>query len=80
MKPVTFKEANVNFAESQDQYETLPAFKDNDGVVISCWKMSFIERLRILFHGKVWMSLMTFNKPLTPSYLASKKSEVLTTQ
>ena len=32
MKPIKFKQANVNFAENQEEYGTLPAFKSNDGM------------------------------------------------
>jgi hypothetical protein len=50
------------------------------GQVVSCWQLSFRERLRILFTGKLWVMLATFHKPLTPSIFTTKKSDVLTTQ
>ena len=80
MKPVKFKEQNITFAENQPEYIPLPAFKSStkEGAVVSCWELSLRERLRILFTGKLWVSLMTFNKPLTPSFFTTKKSEVLT--
>lgn len=80
MKPVEFEEQNVVFAKDQPEYQPLPAFRNNSeyGEVVSCWKLSFAERLRILFTGKMWVSLMTFNKPLTPSFFSTKKSDVLT--
>jgi hypothetical protein len=57
---------------------TLPALRIDsvEGEVISCWKMSFKERIKVLFFGRVWMSLMSFNKPFTPSYLAVNRKEV----
>lgn len=81
MKPTKFPEANVTYAENQPEYLPLPAFKNDSpqGEVISCWRLSFMERMRILFTGKLWVSLMTFNKPLTPSFFTTKKSDVLTT-
>ena len=79
MLPVKFKEQNVTYAENQPEYMPLPAFKSNtpEGEVVSCWQLSFTERLRILFTGKLWVSLLTFNKPLTPSYFTTKKSELI---
>jgi hypothetical protein len=82
MRPIKFKEQNVTYAENQPEYLPLPAFKSNDpmGQVISCWKLSFMERVRILFTGKLWVCLASFNKPLTPSLFTTKKSDVITTR
>lgn len=82
MTPIKFPEANVTFAKDQPEYQPLPAFKKNSpqGEVVSCWKLSLKERLRILFTGKLWVSLYTFNNPLTPSFFTTKKEEVLSPQ
>ena len=80
MKPIEFKEQNVVYAKDQPEYMPLPAHKVKDsprGEVISCWNLSLIERLRILFTGKIWVCLLSFNKALTPSFLTTKKSELL---
>jgi len=76
MKPIKFPEQNCTYAENQPEYLPLPAFKDENGVVISCWRLSFRERLRILFKGNIWLSLLTFNKPLTPSIITTDKSDL----
>lgn len=78
MKPIKFKHQNITFAENQLEYMPLPALKidSQNGEVVSCWKMTFIERVKVLITGKVWVSLLTFNKPLTPSYLAVNRKEV----
>jgi hypothetical protein len=78
MKPTEFKEQNVVFAKDQPEYMPLPALKleTPEGEVISCWRMSFKERIKVLFTGKVWISLMSFNKPLTPSYLSVNRKNV----
>lgn len=79
MKPIKFKEQNVTFAENQPEYQPLPALRVNNelGEVISCWQLSFIERLRILFTDKLWVSLASFGKPLTPSFFTTKKSDLI---
>ena len=76
MEPIKFKEQNCTYAENQPEYLPLPVFKDINGIVVSCWKLSFTERIRILFNGKIWLSLMSFNKPLTPSLMSTKKSDM----
>lgn len=79
MKPKEFPEHNVVFAKDQPEYLPLPAFRNNSpqGEVITCWNLSFRERLRVLLTGEIWLSLLTFNKPLTPTFITTKKSEVL---
>ncbi len=71
MKPVIFKNSNCIYAENQKEYLSLPAYKHGDptGTVTSCWQMSFRERFKVLCTGKIYLSLLTFNKPLTPQLL-----------
>ncbi len=79
MKPVEFPEVNITFAKDKPEYQPLPAFRNESpqGEVITCWKLSFRERIRVLFMGNIWLSLLSFNKPLTPSFMTTKKEEVL---
>lgn len=80
MKPVEFKHQNIVFAKDQPQYQPLPALKIDSptGEVISCLKLSFKERIKVLFCGRIWLSLMSFNQPLTPSFLAVNRKEIYT--
>jgi len=66
MEPIKFKEHNVVYAEDQPEYLPLPVLKLEDGEVISCWKLNFIEKMKILLFGKLWLSILTFNKSLQP--------------
>ncbi len=65
MNPIEFKEVNVKYAENQDEYQTLPAFK-NEEESISCWKFNWLERFKILIHGKLWLRQMNFGESLQP--------------
>jgi len=78
MKPVEFKHQNIVFAKDQPEYQPLPALRIDSptGEVVSCWRLSIKERLQVLVFGRVWLSLMSFNKPLTPSFLAVNREEV----
>lgn len=78
MKPVEFKHQNIVFAKDQPEFMPLPALKieSETGEVISCWRLSPIERLKVVFTGRVWLSLRSYNKPLTPSYLAINRAEI----
>ena len=77
MRPIDFKERNVIYVVDQPEYISLPAYQSPlpEGYVISCWKLTFVERLRVLFMGKMWMNLMMFHEPLTPSLLFTKQSD-----
>lgn len=66
MKPIDFKGSNIVFAKDQPEYLPLPAWKSEDGQVVSCWKLSWKERIKLLFTGKMFFMVMTFNKPLQP--------------
>ena len=73
MKLIEFPEQTTVYAKDQPQYLPLPCHKQEDGVIYCCWSVSFRERLKILLTGKVWHSIMTFNKPLQPQLLMTEK-------
>jgi hypothetical protein len=75
MKPIEFKGQNIVFAKDQLGYFPLPAHKagDEKGTVVFCMHLSFRERAKVLFTGKIWSSLLTFGKPLTPSFFTVDK-------
>ena len=66
MKVIKFKQCNITYAENQPEYLPLPAHKAKDGRVTSCWGLSFFERLRVAFIGRIYLRVLTFNKPLQP--------------
>ncbi len=73
MKPVEFKEMTCVYAKDQPEYISLPVHKSKDGTLTSCWKLTLYERLQILFTGRVWCSVLTFNTPLQPQKFTIKK-------
>lgn len=78
MKPIKFKECNIEFAKDQDEYKTLHSFYDKDAqVAVFCYSFSFWDKLKILFNGKLWLGIMTHGKPLQPQLLSMDKSDLL---
>lgn len=74
MKPVAFPEQNVVYAEEQPPYQPLPAHRSGGvGVVTSCWAMTLRDRLVILLTGRVWVRVLSFNKPLQPQIVSARK-------
>lgn len=78
MEAIKFKECNIVFAEDQDEYNSLPAFYNSEEKTASfCYKLSFIEVVKVFFRRKIWVSIMTFNKPLQPQLLSVDKEDVV---
>lgn len=73
MKIIRFKECNVTYAENQPEYLPLPAHKSDDGRVTSCWGLSFFERLRVALIGRIYLQVLTFNKPLQPLKMVTNR-------
>ena len=65
MNPIEFPEQTIVWAKNQPPYLPLPAFT-NDRETISCWKLNWIERLKVLLFGKMWLRQMNFGEPLQP--------------
>lgn len=66
MIPVKFNGQNMTFAENQPEYIPLPAHRDKEGMVTTCWNLSFWERVKVLFGAKLWWQQLTFNTPIQP--------------
>lgn len=66
MKPVKFDEINCIFAEDQPDYTSVPAHKDVYGVVTTCWELSKEELTEIFKSNRLYLQILTFNKPLQP--------------
>lgn len=75
MHLIEFPEQTVVIAKDQPEYHPLPAhrFCDVQGRIACCWRLSFRERLRVLFTGTIWHEILTFNHPLQPQKLSVQK-------
>ena len=72
MRPVPFREQNTTFLPPvgmEDKCERLPAFV-GEGQVISCWRLTILERLRLLFTGRLWFSVIGDDQP--PIWLGTR--------
>lgn len=78
MNPISFPESNVVYAEDQPQYTPLPAHIERtpEGLVTFCWKLSWGERLAVLFTGLLWQQVLTFKRPLQPQRLSVDKPKM----
>ncbi len=56
----------IVFAKSQPEYNPLPAYRSDDGLVVTRWKLTWMERITVLLGGNLWLSVLTFNRPIQP--------------
>ena len=63
MKPIEFAEHNVVWAKDQKPLLPLPAYTDKV-MTITKWRLSWRERIKILFTGSLWMQQRNLGKPL----------------
>ena len=73
MKPISFPEQSCTYAENQPEYLPFPVHRADDGCVTACWKLTWRERLAVLWTGRLWHQMLTFNKPLQPQKLLATK-------
>ena len=70
MQPAQFPEVNVTLAKDQPPYRPLPAHRASfttPGVpVVTCWQLTWCERLRVLVRGRLWLTQLTFGHLFQP--------------
>lgn len=69
MKPIEFKQHNVTWAKNQKGYRPLPAYTD-ERETISCWRLTLLERVKLIFCGRLWLRQVNAGKPLQPQFLS----------
>jgi hypothetical protein len=64
MKPIDFPQSTKVLQRpsvmAESECQSLPVWNDGKQCV-SCWKPTLIERLKILFYGKVWLGVLSGN-------------------
>lgn len=77
MRPINFKEANVELKKpssmTDEECSSLHIHQTQDGQCISLWTVPFFERLKFLFHGKIWLGVCS-GKTQPPVWLDCTKT------
>lgn len=68
MKAIEFEQQSIVVAKNQPEYEPLPMkiSVHSDGLAACCYKLTFRERIKLLFTGKLWIETLTFHRGITP--------------
>ncbi len=78
MTPKEFPEQNILFGADQPEYLPLPAYRNEQGDVITCWELSKEEVETLVETKCIFLSLKTFNQPLQPVFITANRSELFT--
>ena len=76
MKPIKFKEANKNLLKpsSMTDEECSSLWVHTDGKeCISCWKLTFVDRIKAAVFGRVWISVLS-GQTQPPIWLSCSKT------
>ena len=79
MELVEFPEHSTVIAKDQPQYRPLPAYRwpdDPQGRIACCWQLTWRERLLVLWRGRIWHQVLTFNQPLQPQLLTVERPDI----
>lgn len=78
MRPIDFPEVNIVVAKDQPEYIPLPSRYDySAGTVTFAWRLTWRERLALLFRGVLWHQVITAGQPLQPIILSVRKAELI---
>ena len=78
MKAKEFPEVNVRLAENHEEYETLPAYyNEEEGSMTFCFQLTPDEINRIKATDEIWFKMLTFGKPVQPICLSTNKEELI---
>lgn len=60
MTPIKFKKMNCTYVA--DGCGDLPACRA-DGQIVSCWKLTLRERIKMMITGRMWLSVQSRQQP-----------------
>lgn len=67
----------LEIAKDQPQYKTLPAIRERgpEGRTTSRWKLTWAERFTIFLSGSLWITQMSWRRPLQPILPSTEEPE-----
>lgn len=66
----------VNWGKDIGIYAAVPVHMfhgDARGRMCCCWKLTWLERVQVLFTGRIWHVMVTYGQPVPPQYLSPIK-------
>ena len=69
--------SEITLAKDQPQCIPLPVLRFSDGLVVSRWSLSWVERIHLILGGSLFLGVLTFNKPLQPIRMSTSVDDVV---
>jgi hypothetical protein len=66
----------VVLGKNQPEYQPLPVYYADDGMVLTRWKLTWKERLLCLLYGDVYLFQLTFHQPLQPCSVEIERPKI----
>lgn len=79
MKPIIFDGVNAVYGKDQPEYQPLPAQRRGNphtGEILTCWELSEEEKKRVAETGRVYLSMLTFGRPLQPVLISAEVPDI----
>jgi hypothetical protein len=58
MEPIAFDGAEFELGDADGPFGLLPTYTDGEQC-LTCWRMGFIDRIRALIFGRVWVGVLS---------------------
>lgn len=72
MEPIRFKESNLTLkSPPRLNAGDLPVYR-GEGIIMSCWNLSFGERIKALVFGRIWLQVKANDTHVPVSLICSK--------
>ncbi len=66
----------VVYAKNQPQYKQLPVIVGSVGMVTARFKLTWSERISVLWNGSLWLQVLTFGNKLQPVKVWAKEPKL----
>ena len=63
VNPIAFPQQTTVWAKNQPPYLPLPAYT-NDRETITCWQLTWRERIAVFLLGRLWLRQINLGQPL----------------
>ena len=64
MKPVDFSGSNFTFSRFASEYDEPTPMRMVEDTAFICFKMTWREKLKVLFTGKIWVEYQRVKRPI----------------